>query len=378
MTRIPPSSLAWALLALAAPLVAQSRPEITNRNLEQYSPSPTGVVNGPVSPGLMPGLAGPPLMLPADRGAHSTAVRERWSLKGILRDASGRRIPFQVTFQSRRMAGAPQPEAWSRTAILTAQAALLPGGGEAVLTGSRMARLGLPAGTAEGRVSLKCDGWSLTDPGDGRLHLDLPLKGAHLSLSLAYRGEPLSLPAIDAADPLRRTLRPKLEIQGKLEQTGRSAWNLTGFAALLQEWGPEVPQEAPGWEQVLAFLDDGRTQLYLGFQPAAKGSKARSLLLHLDAKGIPTRVEHPPALGSLRTWTSIATRARYAISVQIQDPLQPLTFEPLSVDQEWRGDWLGALTLWSGAGRIKDPRGVNLGHAFLELAGPAHPVQGRY
>lgn len=367
-----------ALTAQAPPEKPDPPPVITNSNLDQFKPSESTGMSRALASASNLRFSGPPLDLPADRGAHPSAIRERWSLKGILREPSGRRIPFQITFQNRRQGNSPRSETWSRTGILTARAALLPGAGSPPMSDSRMARLGPAARTSEGRVSLKCDGWSLLDPGDGRLHLDLPLHGGHLILTLAYKGEPLSLPRVAPGDPIQRTLRPQMEVQGRLNMAGHRPLPVTGKGALLQEWGPDLPSAMPGWDTLLTFFEDGRSQLYLGLHSAVKSDPPASLLLEFDAQGWPSQLSQPAPLRPQRTWTSPFSQARYPISVQIPTPLQPLTFEPLNVDQEWRGEWAGALTLWSGAGRVKDPRGIIVGDAFLELAGNAHPVQGRY
>lgn len=367
-----------ALGAQVRPEMPVQIPEITDRNLGPVQPVNQGAVTVPVAPAPPRGSTGPALDLPRDRGAHPGAARERWSLKIVLRDAAGRPMPCQVSFLSRSLGGERPTGAWSRSRILTAHAALALDGGKRTLGGSRRARLGLSGEAAEDRVGLRCDGWSLTDPGDGRFHLDLALPEGRVRLTLAYKGEPHSLPPVDASDPLRRTLRTRLEAQGRVEVAGRVPMAVSGTAALLQEWGPDVPPEVAGWDQALVFLRDGHTLAYLGLH-AAPGSKTpRSLLLELDPQGLPTRVHHPPAPKPKRTWASPHSRARYPVAVQIQDPRQPLAFEPILDDQEWRGNWVGASALWNGFGQVKDLQGAPVGDAFLELAGYAHPVQGRY
>ncbi len=367
-----------ALAAQSHPEIPVQVPEITNRNLKQIESANQRVDAEPATPAPPRGSTGPALDLPGDRGAHPGAARERWSLKIALRDAAGRPMPCQVSFLSRDLGGGRPAGASNRPRILTAHAALALDGGKRTLGGSRRARLGLSGEAAEDRVGLRCDGWSLTDPGDGRFHLDLALPEGRVRVTLAYHGEPHSLPPVDASDPLRRTLWTRLEALGRVEVAGRVPIAVSGTAALLQEWGPDLPPEVPGWDQALVFLRDGRTLAYLGLHPAPGSKTSRSFLLELDPQGQPTRVHHPPAPKPKRTWASPLSRARYPVAVQIQDPRQPLAFEPLMEDQEWRGDWVGGSALWNGFGQVKDLQGAPAGDAFLELAGYAHPVQGRY
>jgi predicted secreted hydrolase len=295
----------------------------------------------------------------------------------MLRSPAGGIFPFQVTFLRRELGGAPQEGAWSHTRFLTAQATLGSDQGR-ILSDARRARLGLPGQAQEDRLGLRCDGWSISDPGDGWLHVDIPLRGGRVRLNLALKGDPLSLPPLEPGDPLQRTLRTRLEAEGRLELEGRAPVPVSGRALLLQEWGPEVPAEVNGWDRAFLFLRDGRSLLYLGTRASQPSQTARPLLLEINAQGLPSVAHRPPAAKVLRFWSSPLSRTRYPVALQIQDPRQPLTFEPAADTQEWVGDWVGALTFWSGAGLLKNPQGAPIGEGFLELAGYAHPVQGRF
>ncbi|HJV90494.1 MAG TPA: lipocalin family protein [Holophagaceae bacterium] len=367
----------YALLALTTALAAQV-PEITNRNLDQFRPGPTALSNGPAAPAPPPGTTGPALVLPRDRGAHLDAARERWSLKGILRAASGETFPFQLSFLSRSL-GPERPEsAWSRSRLLSAEASLLLGTGKERLADGRRGRLGIPAGLSEDRLGLRCEGWTVTDPGDGRFHLDIPMAGAHLRLTLTAKGEPLSLPALEPGDVLRRTLRPRLEVEGRIELQGRAPLAVSGRALLLQEWGSDLPRDLAGWDRAFLVLKDGRTLLALTQRAAAEKGGSRMTLLELDPQGQPVSLQRLPPAKPRRFWTSPFSRARYPISVQIQDPRQFLTFEPMMEAQESHGEWVGASVQWDGFGGVRNAQGAIVGDAFLELAGYAHPVHGRY
>lgn len=376
-------ALAAGLCAFTLGLGAQTRPEskptvpvITNRNLEQFQPGALAVSNGAAA--APAGATGPALTFPRDRGAHLASPLERWTLKALLTSPEGGAMPFQLTFVSRGLTKDPDDAPWSRSRLLSAQATLALEGGRKLLAEARRGRLGIPAETAEDRLGLRCDGWSITDPGDGRYHLDIPMSGGRLRLTLTYRSEPLSLPALDPGDPQRRTLRAGLEAEGRLELEGRPAIALAGKALLLQEWGTDLSPETLGWDRAFAFLRNGRTLLYLGTRTKPGNAAGKALLLELNPQGQPSAVHRPPALKPRRFWSSHLSRARYPVAVQIQDPRQALAFEPMMDEQEWLGDWVGALSLWSGFGTLKNPQGALIGDAFLELAGVAHPVQGRY
>jgi hypothetical protein len=146
---------------------------------------------------------------------------------------------------------------------------------------------------------------------------------------------------------------------------------VTGRAALIQTWGPEVSLEEQGWLAGCFFMADGRIVIHESLRSGP------SLLVEADPSGRLTRVQHPPAAKPRRTWTSPASTASYPVAVQIQDPRQPLTFEPMLDRQEWVGIGVGSMTMWSGFGTVKDPRGLPAGEGFLELAGFAHPATGR-
>ncbi len=385
MRNLVPVAFTLALGAFSPDLGAQARPEpkppapaITNRNLEQFQPRELAVSNGAVAPAAPPGATGPALAFPWDRGAHLSAPLERWSLKVLLTPREGGSVPLQVTFLSRELSRNPGDLSWSRSRLLTAQATLALEGGRKVLAESRRGRLGIPAETLEDRLGLRCDGWSITDPGDGRFHVDLPLSGGHVRLTLAYRGEPLSLPLLEPGDLQRRTLRVNLVVEGQLELEGRPPLPTTGKALLLQEWGTDPPSETVGWDHCFAFLRDGRTLLNLGTRAKPGSPAGKTLLLEVNPQGQPSFVQRPPAPKARRSWSSHLSHARYLIAVQIQDPRQALTFDPMMDEQEWLGDWVGALSLWSGFGTLRNPQGALIGDAFLELAGYAQPIQGRY
>lgn len=332
-------------------------------------PTPQGPANGRVSEGPA-GPQGPALDLTRDRGAHPQAARERWSLKGVLRDPAGHRHAFQVVFSLRRLPGSTPGGGWSRQAVLTARAALVQDGGRA-LEDQRRARLGIPARAAEDHLDLRCEGWSLRDPGDGHFHLDLPMAGGRLQLDLGPRRDPLSLPDSAPADGRRRTLRWQPEVKGRLELPGQVPRSLTGRAALLQTWGPEPTAEEQGWEGGCFFMADGRLIVHESLRSGA------SLLAEVDATGKLLRIQHPGPSKPRRTWVSPFSAASYPVAVQIQDPRQPLTFEPMLDRQEWMGRGVGAMTMWAGFGTVKDLRGFPAGEGFLELVGFAHPATGR-
>ncbi|HJV22424.1 MAG TPA: lipocalin family protein [Holophagaceae bacterium] len=364
-------------LTLATALTAQA-PEITNRNLDQFRPGPAAMSDASAQPMPPPGTTGPALTLPRDRGAHLDAARERWSLKAVLRTASGELLPFQLTFLSRAL-GPDRPEsAWSRGRLLSAEASLGAEGGKARLADRRRGRLGIPAGLSEDRLGLRCDGWTLTDPGDGHLHLDVPLTGGRVRLTLSGKGEPLSLPALEAGEPQRRTLRPRLEVEGRVELEGRAPLAVSGRALLLQEWGPDLPADLAGWDRAFVLLKDGRTLLSFTLRGAPEQGGPRTSLLELDPKGQPLSFQRPPLAKPRRFWTSPFSQARYPVVVQIQDPRQPLLFEPMMDAQEDHGEWVGAAVQWDGFGGVRNAQGALVGDAFLELAGYAHPVHGRY
>ncbi len=333
------------------------------------APSPQAPANGRVSD-FPPGPQGPALDLTRDRGAHPEATRERWVLKGILRDAGGHRHAFQVAFTLRRLPGVPPGGSWSRQAVLSARAALLTEGGRAQAD-HRRARLGLPAKATEERLDLRCEAWTLRDPGDGHFHLDLPMAGGRLQLDLGPRRDPLSLPELAAGEGRRRTLRLQPEVKGRLDLPGQLPHTVTGRAALVQTWGPDLTLEEQGWEGGCFFMADGRLLLHEALRSGP------SLLVEVDPMGRLTRFQHPAPSKPRRIWTSPLSGTAYPVGVQIQDPRQILTYEPMLDRQEWVGSGVGSMTMWSGFGIVKDPQGFPAGEGFLELAGFAHPATGR-
>ena len=371
-----PRTAALALLALALPLGAQD-PDLESRILEVYKPGRTAPANGPAQP-VHASVGAPALSLPRDAGAHLDAPRERWSLKGVLQGPSGQRLPFQVTFQRRRLGTASEEGPWSRTQVLTARAALCLSSGRRILQADRRARLGLAAEAAEDRLRLRCDGWSLLDGPDGRLDLLLSLPEGRVRLTLKTSGEPISLPGIDGRDPMRRTLRPGLETEGQLELQGQVPQSLKGRATLLQEWGPDLGEDQPGWDQGLFQLRDGRTWVYLNLRPTGGHTSSRAILVEVDAQGRLVRAQREPIISQRKTWQSSISGVRYPVSLQFQAWNQILTLEPLADNQELRTHWTAGSALWSGACRARDGRSDDAGDAFLELAGYAHSMRNRF
>lgn len=364
------------LWLLALPLAAQD-PDLESRILEVYKPGRVGPAASPGTP-VHASVGAPALSLPKDAGAHLDTTRERWGLRGVLQAPSGQRIPFQVTFLRRRLGTTADEGPWSRTQVLVAEAALCLSGGRRILTAERRGRLGLVAETAEERLRLRCDGWALTESAEGRADLLLTFPEGRLRLTLALPQPPISLPGLDGRDPFRRTLRAGLETQGQLELQGQVPLELKGRTSLLQEWGPDLDEGQPGWDQGLVQLRDGRTWIYLNLRPAGGHTSSRALLAEVDAQGRLTKVQREPIISQRKTWQSSISGVRYPVALQFQAWNQILNLEPLAENQELRARWSAGSAIWSGACRVRDGRNDEAGDAFLELAGYAHPMRGRF
>ncbi len=366
-----------ALLSLALPALAQD-PDLESRILEVYRPGKVAPTNGPARP-LHAQVGAPALALPRDAGSHPETTRERWLLRGVLQGPSGQRIPFQVTFQRRRFAEGGGTGAWSRSQMLSAQAALCLGSGRRILQAERRGRLGLVAEAATDRLALRCDGWSLLQgPGSDQVELSVSLPEGRMRLSFPLPDDPISLPGIDARDPMRRTLRPGLMAQGQLELSGQMPLELKGRASLLQEWGPDVDEGFPGWDQGLIQFRDGRTWVYLNERPPAGHTSSRALLVEVDAQGRLNRVQREPLISQRKTWQSSISGVRYPVALQFQSWNQIISLEPWADNQEQRTHWAAGSATWSGACKVKDGRGDDAADAFLELAGYAHSMRNRY
>ena len=373
--RVP--SVLSSLPLLVLPLIAQD-PDLESRILEVYKPG-RGPVNGPSAPApVHTAVGGPALALPRDAGSHLEATRERWSLRAVLQAPSGQRIPLQVTFQRRRLATGTGEETWSRTQVLTAEAALCLGGGRRILSAERRGRLGLAAEAAEDRLRLRCDGWSLAESTEGRADLVLSFPEGRVRLSLTLPQAPISLPSLDPRDPLRRTARTGLEARGQMELQGQVPLDVKGRATLIQEWGPDLGEDQPGWDQGLLQLRDGRTWIYFNLRPTAGHTSSRALVAEVDAQGRLTKVQREPIISQRKTWQSSISGVRYPVALQFQVWNQILNLDPLAENQELRAHWSAGSSLWSGACRVRDGRNDEAGDAFLELTGYAHPMRGRF
>ena len=299
---------------------------------------------------------------PHDHGVHSSYRTEWWYFTGQLRDPSGLRLGYQLTFfRFGARSGERGAGAWAVRDIYAAHFALVDLDRESFSYAERISREGpgLAGAGAAGLEVTVLDWSAATDKGD--FVLTAREGGMRLELRLRPREEPL----LHGSGGLsRKGERPgqaswyysmtELAAAGEVTLPGRSSpVRVEGWTWFDHEFGSnQLSPDQVGWDWFALRLDDGRrVMLYLlrrrdgTVEPFSSGTlrETDGTVHHLFRDEFSVK--------TVATWKSGQSGAEYPSAWRIRIPSAAidLSLAALAPDQELITSASTGVTYWEGA-----------------------------
>jgi predicted secreted hydrolase len=328
-------------------------------------------------------VAGKPLRLPSDFGAHPDYRSEWWYATGWLETPDKKPLGFHITFF--RFATATDranPSRFAPAQLIVAHAALSDPAIGKLSHDQRSARAGFGLAHAkENNTDLKLEDWTLLRTANGSYQADLKTRGFTLSLTLV----PTQAPLLQGEGGFSRKgpkpqqasyyySQPQLRVSGSVVRDGKQA-DVHGTAWLDHEWSTSVlDADASGWNWLGANLDDGSA--LMAFQIRNKsGDKLWSHAALRDSAGHVTQfATEQVRFAPLRTWRSPRTQAEYPVAAQVQTGNTEWQLTPLQDDQELDSRQSTGAVYWEGAVSVTRS-GHPAGHGYLEMTGYVKPLK---
>ena len=326
-------------------------------------------------PDVVPGYT---ISFPEDEGSHPAFRTEWWYVTGWLTDRQGVERGFQVTFfRSRPGVDEHNPSRFAPKQLLFAHAAISDPTRGRLLRAERSARAGFGlAESAEGRLDLHIDEWSLRK--EGELYRT-SIAATDFAIELEFRVvQPPILQGDNgfsqkSPDPSYASYYysfPQLETTGEL-RIENARYRVRGTAWFDHEWSSRLLDDAAvQWDWIGLNLDDGgavaagQIKDKSGREHWAAGTWRASPTGQVRAFG-PNEIEWVP----LRHWRSPRTGIAYPIEWRIAIGDRTLQLQPLMDDQENDARGSTGSIYWEGAVRVLDERGARIGKGYLELTG---------
>ena len=340
--------------------------------------------------GFDPVIAGRPIRLPGDAGAHPGHRIEWWYVTGHL-DSSAGPLGFQVTFfRVRHKEAEVNPSRFSPKQILFAHAALADPQRMRLAHDQRIARALPPLVYAgEGETDLRIDDWTMkresnvyrTRIASDEFALDLRLEPTQPVLLQGERGFSRKgsgggqvrgpPPRGQDHDPASYYYsEPQLKVTGRVV-SGKRALDVTGVAWLDHEGSSELlVSGAVGWDWIGANLDDGSALMAFRIRDAAGQPVWTAATIR--APGGEPRTLPPEAVRFTprRTWKSPRTGTNYPVVMEFTLEGRTWRVDPMMDDQELDARASTGTLYWEGAVRVTGPGGES-GRGYLELTGYA-------
>jgi predicted secreted hydrolase len=324
-----------------------------------------------------PVVAGRPVVLPRDAGAHPGHRIEWWYVTGHVESDSGP-LGFQVTFfRMRHKEAEANPSRFSPKQLLFAHAAIADRHRGRLAHDQRIARVLAPLVEArEGDTDVRIDDWMLKrENGAYRTHiasdefsLDLRLDPTQPVMLQGDRGFSRKGPTPEAASYYYS--EPQLRVSGRMVSAKRTV-DVTGVAWLDHEWSSELlVSGAVGWDWVGVNLDDGGAMMAFRMRDAAGQTVWASATVR--APGGEPRSLAPDAVHFMprRSWKSPRTGTNYPVGMEFSLDGKTWRVDPLMDDQELDARASTGTLYWEGAVRVTGPNGEG-GRGYLELTGYA-------
>jgi predicted secreted hydrolase len=336
-------------------------------------------------------VTGPPeLELPRDHGAHSDFRTEWWYVTGLVRDESGRRYGFQITFFRNGLApGAVSDEGSALRArqIVAAHLAVADVDSGRFHHAERLRRAGLGlAGFSETGLEVWLDDWRMSQSEDGRISMEaFDPRGFGLDLVLKPE-KPLVRHGVEGysqkgAEPGNASVYlswTRLAVAGELEVEGRRL-AVEGGAWFDHEWGTSTLGEGvEGWDWISLRLDDGRDLMVFRLRLADGSFDPRSAgtLVEADGRAVPM-ARDDFELEEVDWWSSPATGGRYPVRWRLRVPLAGIDVEVRSLLEasELDSSATTGVVYWEGP---IESEGSHRGEGYLEMTGYAGTMEGRF
>lgn len=330
----------------------------------------------------------PTIELPAAHGAHPEYAIEWWYWVGHLEGGEGDAYGFQaVVFRLGRDPGSPvdiSSPLFGAEQLFLAHVGLTDLGAGEHFHAERVHRAGWSARAATGRLDLAVgpiQAREATDgtgfeivfglPGDRKIRLHL--KPEKPMVVFGDRG--LSRKGADPAAVSWYWTYTRLRAKGTIQE-GENETAVEGMAWMDHEISSsQLGSDLAGWDWTAIQLYDGTEVKAYRLRRPDGTMDPWSAVYWIDKKGISRRVYADDfRWEEARIWKSPATGNDYPIEVRIvvRDPADGkdrlYRLRPLMDEQEFVGND-GGNAYWEGACSVLDARGVEIGRAYLELAG---------
>lgn len=316
---------------------------------------------------------------PRDHGSHPEFKLEWWYVTGHLFADDGRRFGYQATFF--RRAG----EHPGQGQVYLAHMALLDVQTGRFLHQERLNREGWDASASTDSLDVKCGPWSLRLAERDAIHLAGSIRAeAIFQLELTPRkplvvfGEnSVSRKGADPSAASHYLTFPRIETRGSLTR-GSERLSVHGESWMDHEMSSsQLAEDQVGWDWACLQLRNGHEVMVYRMRRKDGSADPFSTLAWINQEGVVRHVRADAfTFKKTGTWRSPQTGVEYPTGVEIS-VLDSSTGQrvrwrlvQLARDQELPGRITG-LAYWEGACRVLDDHGLEIGSAFLELAGYA-------
>lgn len=328
-------------------------------------------------------------VFPRDHGAHPDYQSEWWYFTGHLRDGSGRRFGYELTFFRAGLApGNPAAQRgrsdWRGTQLYPAHLAITDEGGNTFVHFERLSRTAMRQGSAaSGTLEVHSGPWWLR--GNGPMHMHAERDGIVLDLDVSARKPP----AIHGHDGVSRKASclscashyyslTNLQTRGTLRYSG-ATFKLEGNSWMDHEFGSdELQADQAGWDWFALQLADGREVMLYRLRQKSGATTPQSSGSIIERDGRVRYVARNEFLVEPQSfWKSPHSGGKYPSTWRISIPSAHLELiaTPVMADQELAASDTSNISYWEGAHTLRDAQsGAPLGRAYIEMTGYSAPI----
>jgi predicted secreted hydrolase len=335
------------------------------------------------TPGWKPADPNYRIALPRDHASHPAHRIEWWYYTGNLRDGSGRRFGYQLTFFRVGIDPAPlNPSRWAVRDLFMAHFAVTDVAGRRHYYEDRVGRAGIGwAGADSDSYRVWNDDWLATLDETGN-HV-LKARATDFSIALTLQpGKPFVAHGADgysrkgaqqgnASHYYSLTRMPTL---GTLTLHGRT-FAISGDSWMDHEFGTSFLEPGQiGWDWLSLQLDDGTELMLFQMRRSDGRIDVHSSGTFVGRDGGAVRLSASEfSLQPGASWRSAATGAVYPIGWSVSAPSRSLTLQVTTLvpDQELNTERSTGVTYWEGAIEIRGTiAGCSVvGRGYLEMTG---------
>jgi predicted secreted hydrolase len=319
-------------------------------------------------------------VFPRDHGSHPEYRMEWWYFTGHLRNASGKRFGFEVTFFRVGIAppGTAASTRWDLQHVMPAHFAITDPSAKSFRYYEKLNRASpFTAGAAVGRLDVFNEGWKLTMASDGSWRLVAAEGKDAIDLKLSSRKEPA----------IHGTNGVSIKAQGegyashyysmtRLEATGTlNGEPVTGQAWMDHEFGSSALREhQQGWDWFSIQLDnDAEVMVYIIRKTDGTPDVTSSgSIITSEGRVIPIRHDQL-RVTPLAQWRSPKSGATYPMGWRVELPAFRISLQlrPLMREQELVTTGSTQVVYWEGAVSVTGSFQGNSvrGDAYVEMTG---------